>query len=69
VSVPHPNPLSGASYSAAELAPDNRSVVLLDQRKLPGAEEYLRLDDVEGVARAIEQLAVRGAPAIGIAAA
>jgi methylthioribose-1-phosphate isomerase len=69
VSVPHPSPLSGASYSAAELAPDNRSVVLLDQRRLPAEEEYLQLDTVEAVARAIEQLAVRGAPAIGITAA
>jgi methylthioribose-1-phosphate isomerase len=69
VSVPHPSPLSGGSYSAAELAPDNRRVVLLDQRKLPAEEEYLQLDTVEAVARAIEQLAVRGAPAIGIAAA
>jgi methylthioribose-1-phosphate isomerase len=44
-------------------------VVLLDQRRLPGEEIYLVLRDVEGVARAIEDLAVRGAPAIGCAAA
>ena len=52
-----------------ELSPGDREVVLLDQRRLPGAEEYLRLTRVEDVARAIETLAVRGAPAIGIAAA
>jgi len=69
VSVPHPDPISGASYSAVELSPGDREVVLLDQRELPGREEYLRLDDVEQVAVAIERLAVRGAPAIGIAAA
>ena len=67
--LPHPDPISGASYSAVELSPGNREVVLLDQRRLPSAEEYLRLRSVEDVARAIEQLAVRGAPAIGIAAA
>ncbi len=69
MSVPHPDPISGASYSAVELSPGDREVVLLDQRELPGREEYLRLDDVEQVAVAIERLAVRGAPAIGIAAA
>jgi methylthioribose-1-phosphate isomerase len=67
--LPHPQPISGASYSAVELSPDNSEVVLLDQRRLPSAEEYLRLKTVEEVARAIERLAVRGAPAIGIAAA
>ena len=69
MSVPHPDPISGASYSAVELSPGDREVVLLDQRELPAREEYLRLDDVEQVAVAIERLAVRGAPAIGIAAA
>jgi methylthioribose-1-phosphate isomerase len=69
MSVPHPRPLSGASYSAAELAPGDRAVLLLDQRRLPGEERYDEISDVEGVATAIERLAVRGAPAIGIAAA
>src|SRR5207237_9217414 len=68
MSVPHPDPISGASYSAVELAPDDRSVILLDQRALPGEERYQHLSQVEEVARAIEHLAVRGAPAIGIAA-
>jgi len=44
-------------------------VVLLDQRRLPGEEVSLTLPDAEGVARAIEDLVVRGAPAIGCAAA
>jgi methylthioribose-1-phosphate isomerase len=44
-------------------------VVLLDQRRLPNEEVYLVLRTVEEVARAIEDLAVRGAPAIGCAAA
>ncbi len=43
--------------------------VLLDQRRLPGEVTYLTLRTVEEVARAIEDLAVRGAPAIACAAA
>jgi methylthioribose-1-phosphate isomerase len=42
---------------------------LLDQRALPEREEVLRLTEVEEIARAIESMAVRGAPAIGCAAA
>ena len=42
---------------------------LLDQRKLPFATEYLACHDSDEVAAAIHALAVRGAPAIGIAAA
>ncbi|MFH1736537.1 MAG: S-methyl-5-thioribose-1-phosphate isomerase [Actinomycetota bacterium] len=44
-------------------------LVLLDQTKLPAAEEYLNIDDYREVARAIKELKVRGAPAIGVAAA
>ena len=46
-----------------------KSLELLDQRKLPFATEYLCCRDVDEVADAIRSLAVRGAPAIGIAAA
>ena len=42
---------------------------LLDQRKLPGSVEYLDCIDSDAVAAAIRDLVVRGAPAIGIAAA
>ncbi|RFP60164.1 S-methyl-5-thioribose-1-phosphate isomerase [Luteimonas weifangensis] len=42
---------------------------LLDQRRLPFAVEYLDCADSDAVAAAIRALAVRGAPAIGIAAA
>ncbi|HEY4015938.1 MAG TPA: S-methyl-5-thioribose-1-phosphate isomerase [Polyangiaceae bacterium] len=69
MTVPHPEPLSGADYSAVELSPGDDRAFLLDQRELPHTERYLTLDDVAGVADAIERLAVRGAPAIGIAAA
>ena len=44
-------------------------VRMLDQRVLPEREEYLLCATVEEVAQAIESLAVRGAPAIGCAAA
>src|SRR5258708_30055407 len=65
----HPRPVSGAAYSAVELAPDDRSVILLDQRRLPLEERYDRLADVEDAALAIERLALPGPPAIRIAAA
>ena len=42
---------------------------MLDQRRLPGEEKWLQLNDIEDVARAIEDMVIRGAPAIGIAAA
>ena len=44
-------------------------VVLLDQRRLPDAEVELECRSAAEVAEAIRVLAVRGAPAIGIAAA
>lgn len=42
---------------------------LIDQRKLPGRKVILHLSKVEQVAEAIRTLTVRGAPAIGVAAA
>ena len=45
------------------------AVVLLDQRRLPDEEVELRCETAAEVAEAIRTLAVRGAPAIGIAAA
>ena len=44
-------------------------VRLIDQTKLPQEEIYLELSDYREVAEAIKLLRVRGAPAIGIAAA
>ena len=61
--------LSGARYSAAELSIEGDRVFLLDQRELPGREIYVTLTDVTQVAEAIRSMIVRGAPAIGIAAA
>jgi methylthioribose-1-phosphate isomerase len=48
---------------------EDGALVILDQRRLPAAEEYLRLRSVAAVEDAIRNMAVRGAPAIGIAAA
>jgi len=45
------------------------AVVLLDQRRLPDEELELRCESAAEVAEAIRTLAVRGAPAIGVAAA
>lgn len=45
------------------------SLRLIDQRKLPASEEYIDCTDVHTLADAIRTLAVRGAPAIGLAAA
>ena len=44
-------------------------LALLDQRRLPLAEEWLELRDWPSVVDAIRDMAVRGAPAIGITAA
>jgi methylthioribose-1-phosphate isomerase len=55
------------SFHTVALRPDH--VELLDQRLLPGEVRYLALHTGEEVARAIEQMAVRGAPAIGVTAA
>jgi methylthioribose-1-phosphate isomerase len=48
---------------------DKDKVVILDQRKLPGEEVYMECKDFIQVAEAIEEMAIRGAPAIGVAAA
>ena len=68
-SHPHPEPISGASYSAAELMPGDQRIALLDQRQLPAIERYELLSHSSEVAVAIKTMVVRGAPAIGIAAA
>src|SRR5690554_3084793 len=48
---------------------ENGVLVLLDQTKLPAEETYLVCRDYRAVGEAIRRLAVRGAPAIGVAAA
>jgi len=44
-------------------------IVMVDQRKLPGQEVYVRCRSAQEVARAIRTMVIRGAPAIGVAAA
>lgn len=51
------------------LEEDDPRVVLLDQRRLPDEEVELECRSAAEVAEAIRTLAVRGAPAIGVAAA
>jgi methylthioribose-1-phosphate isomerase len=65
----HPEPISGAPFSAVELMPGNATVLLLDQTKLPLLERYEHLTEWTQVEEAIKTMMVRGAPAIGIAAA
>jgi methylthioribose-1-phosphate isomerase len=48
---------------------ESDAVVVLDQRRLPGEVVELRCSDATQVAEAIRTLAVRGAPAIGVAGA
>jgi methylthioribose-1-phosphate isomerase len=43
-------------------------VRLIDQRRLPGEVRYLDCKDPPSLARAIRSMAIRGAPAIGVAA-
>ncbi len=47
----------------------NSSIRIIDQTKLPSELNYLVLDDYQQVVEAIKTLKIRGAPAIGIAAA
>jgi methylthioribose-1-phosphate isomerase len=54
---------------AVRWSEDGRAVELLDQTRLPQREEYLRLSRAADVAESIRALRVRGAPAIGVAAA
>ena len=54
---------------SVHLSESGRSVIILDQRKLPNRQEYMELQTAEEMYDAIRTLAVRGAPAIGICAA
>ncbi len=48
---------------------DRDKVVMIDQRKLPDEEVYVECREYTQVAEAIEMMVIRGAPAIGVAAA
>ena len=47
----------------------DNSVVMIDQTRLPGEEVYNTYTNFEAVAEAIRNMVIRGAPAIGVAAA
>src|SRR5256885_3124277 len=51
------------------IAREGDAVVMIDQRKLPAEEVYVRCKTAPEVARAIKTMVIRGAPAIGVAAA
>ncbi len=65
----HPVPIPGPRN--IEWVGDARTghLRLLDQTRLPGEVVYLQCQDVQTVWDAIKRLSVRGAPAIGVAAA
>src|ERR1043166_2878551 len=66
--TPRPTPLyDRLMLPTIEWQPD--AVVMVDQRKLPGQEIYLRCKSAKEVARAIKTMVIRGAPALGVAAA
>jgi methylthioribose-1-phosphate isomerase len=51
------------------IAREADTIVMIDQRKLPSQEIYVRCKTAKEVARAIKTMVIRGAPAIGVAAA
>src|SRR5688572_8727831 len=51
------------------IALEDDAVVMVDQRKLPAVEVYVRCKTPMEVAKAIKTMVIRGAPAIGVAAA
>ena len=56
------------SYETVALDEENHALVIIDQTKLPGKVEMLRLTEQKDIWQAIYLLQVRGAPAIGVAA-
>src|SRR6202030_2375170 len=61
--------VSGVTEIFRPLYREGRALKLLDQRLLPSREVWLTLEKSAEIALAIRDLAVRGAPAIGVAAA
>jgi methylthioribose-1-phosphate isomerase len=56
-------------YVAQPIEWTDRGVIVLDQRRLPGEEISHTYTDYREVAKAIREMVIRGAPAIGVAAA
>ena len=57
------------SYETVALDEENHALVIIDQTKLPGQVKMLHLTEQKDIWQAIYLLQVRGAPAIGVAAA
>ena len=62
MSIPQPNRVETLRWCGGHLE-------MIDQRVLPAQLRYLRYEDAQGVAQGIRDMVVRGAPAIGCAAA
>ncbi len=56
-------------YETVELDDNDNGVIIIDQTRLPGKTEIIRLHTAQEIWDAIYLLKVRGAPAIGVAAA
>jgi methylthioribose-1-phosphate isomerase len=56
-------------YVAQPIEWTDKGVVMLDQRRLPAEEVSYTYTDYRDVAKAIREMVIRGAPAIGVAAA
>ena len=56
-------------YVAQPIEWTDRGVIMLDQRRLPAEEIFYTYTDYREVAKAIREMVIRGAPAIGVAAA
>lgn len=56
-------------FDSVEFSQDGMEVVILDQTRLPLGEDFIHLTSAEEAYDAIKTLKVRGAPAIGVAAA
>ena len=56
-------------YDTVRLDDENNAVVIIDQTKLPGKIDIISLHTAQEIWNAIYLLQVRGAPAIGVAAA
>ena len=67
--VYHSGMRNALDLETVRLSDDGRSVIILDQTLLPGKAEYRELRTPEEIWIAIKNLQVRGAPAIGVAAA
>jgi methylthioribose-1-phosphate isomerase len=61
--------MAAVTLDAEPLRWQDGALMVLDQRRLPAEESWVRCETADGVAECIRTLAVRGAPAIGLAGA